>query len=56
MTSPSRVASVSRVVRVFVLSTFRDFGDERDLLVKRVFPELRRRAGRPPLKVEQDHR
>jgi hypothetical protein len=56
MTSLSRVASVSRVVRVFVSSTFRDFGEERDLLMKCVFPELRRRAGRPPLKVEQDQR
>jgi tetratricopeptide (TPR) repeat protein len=36
--------SASRVVRVFVSSTFLDFGEERDLLVKRVFPELRRRA------------
>lgn len=34
----------SRVVRVFISSTFRDFAEERDLLVKRVFPELRRRA------------
>jgi nephrocystin-3 len=34
----------SRVVRVFISSTFRDFGAERDLLMKRVFPELRRRA------------
>jgi tetratricopeptide (TPR) repeat protein len=33
-----------RVVRVFVCSTFRDFVDERDLIAKRVFPELRRRA------------
>ena len=39
MTAPS-----SRVVRVFISSTFRDFGVERDLLIKRVFPELRRRA------------
>ena len=39
MTAPS-----SRVVRVFISSTFRDFGVERDLLMKRVFPELRRRA------------
>ena len=37
-------ASTSRVVRVFISSTFRDFGVERDLLMKRVFPELRRRA------------
>jgi nephrocystin-3 len=33
-----------RTVRVFISSTFRDFGVERDLLMKRVFPELRRRA------------
>jgi hypothetical protein len=32
----------SRVVRVFLSSTFRDFTAERDILVKRVFPELRR--------------
>ncbi|MBC8149367.1 MAG: DUF4062 domain-containing protein [Verrucomicrobiaceae bacterium] len=32
----------SRVIRVFLSSTFRDFGEERDLLVKKVFPELRR--------------
>lgn len=31
-----------RVVRVFLSSTFRDFETERDILVKRVFPELRR--------------
>jgi nephrocystin-3 len=39
MTTPT-----SRVVRVFISSTFRDFGAERGLLMKRVFPELRRRA------------
>jgi tetratricopeptide (TPR) repeat protein len=33
-----------RVVRVFVCSTFRDFAEERDLIAKRVFPQLRRRA------------
>ena len=33
----------SRSVRVFVSSTFRDFGEERDLLVKRVFPSLRQK-------------
>ncbi|MFZ9882531.1 MAG: DUF4062 domain-containing protein, partial [Phycisphaerales bacterium] len=37
-------APASRVVRVFISSTFRDFGAERDLLMKRVFPELRLRA------------
>jgi hypothetical protein len=33
----------SRTVRIFLSSTFRDFGEERDLLVKRVFPALRAR-------------
>ena len=32
----------SRVIRVFLSSTFRDFGEERDLLVRKVFPELKR--------------
>ena len=32
-----------RTARVFVSSTFRDMHEERDILVKRVFPELRRR-------------
>jgi tetratricopeptide (TPR) repeat protein len=30
-----------RTIRLFLSSTFRDFGEERDLLVKRVFPALR---------------
>ena len=34
----------SRVIRIFLSSTFRDFMEERDLLVKKVFPELRRKA------------
>jgi hypothetical protein len=34
-------ASTSRLVRVFISSTFRDFMGERDELVKRIFPELR---------------
>ena len=33
----------SPVARVFLSSTFRDFGEERDLLVRRVFPALRAR-------------
>jgi hypothetical protein len=33
----------NRTIRVFLSSTFRDFGEERDLLVKRVFPALRAR-------------
>ena len=36
--------TTSRTVRVFLSSTFRDFAEERDLLVKKVFPELRRRC------------
>jgi len=35
--------SESRTIRIFLSSTFRDFGEERDLLVKRVFPALRAR-------------
>ena len=34
----------SRLVRVFISSTFRDFAEERDLLVRKVFPELRRKC------------
>ena len=30
-----------REIRVFISSTFRDMQEERELLVKRVFPELR---------------
>ena len=33
----------SRTVRIFLSSTFRDFGEERDLLVRKVFPALRAR-------------
>ena len=35
--------STSRTARIFLSSTFRDFGEERDLLLKKVFPALRRR-------------
>lgn len=34
---------MNRLIRIFLSSTFRDFGEERDLLVKRVFPALRAR-------------
>jgi len=34
----------SRTVRIFLSSTFRDFMEERDLLVRKVFPELRRKC------------
>jgi len=33
-------APTSRVVRVFISSTFRDFGAERDLLMERVSPKV----------------
>lgn len=33
--------SSGRSIRIFLSSTFRDFGEERDLLVRRVFPALR---------------
>jgi len=36
--------STSRTIRVFLSSTFRDFAEERDLLVRTVFPELRRKC------------
>ena len=42
--APTPDPTLSRVVRVFISSTFRDFSVERDLLMKRVLPELRRRA------------
>jgi len=43
MSDPSTVSTATpRVVRVFVSSTFRDLHAEREELVKRVFPELRR--------------
>ena len=32
---------LNRTVRIFLSSTFRDFGEERDLLVRTVFPGLR---------------
>jgi len=42
--NPAPTGPESRVIRVFLSSTFRDFMQERDLLVKEVFPELRRKA------------
>ncbi len=38
------MSSLTRVVRIFISSTFRDFAEERDLLVRKVFPELRRKC------------
>lgn len=43
-THTAQDSAVSRQIRVFLSSTFRDFMEERDLLVKQVFPSLRRRA------------
>jgi tetratricopeptide (TPR) repeat protein len=40
--APDIAASSDRVVRVFISSTFRDMRQEREELVKRVFPQLRR--------------
>lgn len=40
----AKPTSGSRQIRVFISSTFRDMMQERDLLVKRVFPELRRKC------------
>ena len=31
----------NRSIRIFLSSTFRDYGEERDLLVRKVFPNLR---------------
>ena len=36
-------APSTRNARIFLSSTFRDFGEERDLLVRKVFPSLRER-------------
>jgi tetratricopeptide (TPR) repeat protein len=42
--NPFNAPASSRTVRVFLSSTFRDFAEERDLLVRKVFPELRRKC------------
>ena len=42
--SKFETGSGERTARVFVSSTFRDMQEERDLLAKQVFPELRRRC------------
>ena len=47
MASPAApIASSLREIRVFISSTFRDMMRERDLLVKEVFPELRRKCAK----------
>lgn len=40
--APAYDPSESRQIRIFISSTFRDMHEERELLVKHVFPELRR--------------
>ncbi|XP_054870069.1 telomerase protein component 1 isoform X2 [Amphiprion ocellaris] len=42
-----------RGVRVFISSTFRDMHSERDVLVRSVFPELRRRAAQHRLHLQE---
>ncbi|XP_053738812.1 telomerase protein component 1 isoform X3 [Synchiropus splendidus] len=42
-----------RTVRVFISSTFRDMHAERDLLVRFIFPELRRRAATHRLHLQE---
>ena len=42
-----------RGVRVFISSTFRDMHAERDVLVRAVFPELRRRAAAHRLHLQE---
>ncbi len=44
------MSNQSRLVLVFMSSILRDFIEEHDELVKRVFPELRRRCRAPLLK------
>ena len=39
----ARAIQLNRTVRIFLSSTFRDFGEERDLLVRKVFTGLRAR-------------
>ncbi len=39
---PDPERDAERIIRVFVSSTFRDMQEERELLVKRVFPQLRK--------------
>ncbi len=43
---PTPKPPADRQIRVFISSTFRDMMRERDLLVKEVFPELRRKCAK----------
>ena len=46
MSESQGLSGNGRVIRVFISSTFRDMMRERDLLVKEVFPELRRKCAK----------
>jgi hypothetical protein len=37
---PHKTSPIPRVIRVFISSTFRDMKEERDYLVKFIFPQL----------------
>ncbi|MED6236630.1 hypothetical protein ATANTOWER_011924, partial [Ataeniobius toweri] len=50
---PAGPKSRWRAVRVFISSTFRDMHAERDVLVRSVFPELRRRAAAHCLHLQE---
>jgi hypothetical protein len=39
---PRPATTQQRVIRVFVSSTFRDMQMERDMLIKKIFPQLRK--------------
>jgi len=48
MASPAApIAASPREIRVFISSTFRDMQEEREELVKQIFPQLRRRCTGP---------
>ncbi|XP_078508765.1 telomerase protein component 1 isoform X2 [Lissotriton helveticus] len=55
--APHPLATSPRIrwqsIRVFISSTFRDMHGERDLLIRSVFPELRARASRFFLSIEE---
>ncbi len=40
--TPAATSPQPRVIRVFVSSTFRDMQEEWDILIKRIFPQLRK--------------
>lgn len=42
MTSQNKIDTESHIIRVFISSTFRDMNQEREELVKHIFPQLRK--------------